>query len=272
MYLPQKTHLTKHHGLGNDFLIAVDPSRDVSSIDAIAWCDRRTGVGADGLIVAEPLADNIWSMLLFNADGSRAEISGNGIRCLGQALAQHLDLDLANDNSHKLQIRTDGGMRTLELTDDQRAATIQVKVDMGPAKSGPGHSERWDSVGVDIRQQAGVDIGNPHLIVEVAEPEAVEVAAVGPVIEADYEEGVNVHFVSVTGEDAIRVHTWERGAGLTQACGSGACAAAYQFNRWGRVGPNVEVSMPGGKVHVELGGSIVLQGPATFIARVELVR
>ncbi len=268
----QTIHLTKHHGLGNDFLIAVEPGTDLSPVDAVSWCDRRTGVGADGLIITEPLADNIWSMLLYNADGSRAEISGNGIRCLGQALGQHLGVDLSGSNTHTLSVRTDGGLRTLELSGDRRSDTIQAKVDMGPAKPGPKISQQWNSVGVNVIQQAGVDIGNPHLIVEVAEPAAIDIAAVGPVIEADYTEGVNIHFVAVTADNAVRVHTWERGAGLTQACGSGACASVYQLNQWGRVGTSVDVTMPGGSAHVALADTIFLQGPATFIARVELSR
>ena len=265
-------HLTKHHGLGNDFLIAVEPGNDLSPVDAVSWCDRRTGVGADGLIISEPLADNIWSMLLYNADGSRAEISGNGIRCLGQALGQHIGLELADGQTHTLKVRTDGGLRTLELSDDRRSDTIQARVDMGPAKPGPATSQGWEALGVNITQQAGVDIGNPHLVVEVVEPGAIDIGSVGPAIEANYADGVNIHFVAVTGEDTIRVHTWERGAGLTQACGSGACASAYQLNQWGRVGTSVEVTMPGGGAHVELADTILLQGPATFIARLELTR
>ncbi len=124
---------TKHHGLGNDFLIALDPPRSLVATDAIVWCDRRRGIGADGLIMGERLADDLWAMTLWNSDGSRPEVSGNGLRCLGQALAMHLGIN----EEHTFTIRTDGGLRTLTVEPDRRAALAQVRVDMGPANDSP---------------------------------------------------------------------------------------------------------------------------------------
>lgn len=272
MTLRSTVSLTKHHGLGNDFLIAVEPEVSLAPTDALSWCDRRTGIGADGLIVSDRLADNIWSMLLLNADGSRAEISGNGIRCLAQALGQHEGVDL-KAGPHGFEIRTDGGLRTVELSDDRRFQTIQVKVDMGPAKNGPPPSDKWDTAGVTILDQAGINIGNPHLVVHVESPDSVDLATVGPLIEADCPEGLNVQFATTVDDGSIWLRPWERGAGITQACGSGACVSAYQFHRWGLVGDRVEVHMPGGSVDVEIADDAIhLRGPATFIGSVTVHR
>ena len=268
--------LTKHHGLGNDFLIAVEPSRSLSPVDAVEWCDRRCGVGADGLIMSERLAadGSVWSMVLWNADGSRAEISGNGIRCLAQAISNYQECDTAGQGvkqQEQFSIRTDGGVRSVVVSPDRRLHTVQAKVDMGPAAPGPADSQKWSSVGLTVEKQGGVDMGNPHLVAVVADPSLVDLAKVGPAVEADYSDGVNIHFVTVNDRGNISLRPWERGAGITQACGSGACAAAHLLHDWGMVDSNVTVSMPGGSVNVEVGGeTIYLKGPATFVASVTI--
>ena len=264
--------LSKHHGLGNDFLIAVEPAVELAGVDAVTLCDRRTGIGADGLIISTKLADDVWSMTLFNADGSRAEISGNGIRCLGHALARHTGVDVGVGLDETFVVRTDGGLRTLKLSDDRRSKTIQVKVDMGPVSDGPKLFDGWSELGIETKRQAGVAIGNPHLVVEVEEPAAIDLAKIGPAVEAEYAEGVNVHFAAITDTDTVVLHPWERGAGITQACGSGASVSAYQFHAWGLVGPSVEVIMPGGSVRVDIEETVFLTGPATFIAKIEISR
>lgn len=264
--------LSKHHGLGNDFLIAVEPGVNLDETDAIRLCDRRTGVGADGLIISTKLADDLWSMTLFNADGSRAEISGNGIRCLGHAIARHTGVDVGSGLNETVAVRSDGGLRTLELSPDAAAKTIQVKVDMGPVSEGPEVFEGWSELGIEATNQAGVAIGNPHLVVEVEEPEVIDLGKIGPIVEAEYAEGVNVHFAAVTDTDKVAIFPWERGAGITQACGSGASVSAYQFHQWGLVGPSVEVVMPGGSVRVDVADTVFLTGPAVFIADIEIPR
>ena len=265
---------TKHHGLGNDFLIAIEPRRRLDETDAIAWCDRRRGIGADGLISAERLAEDLWAMTLWNSDGSRPEVSGNGLRCLGQALAMHLDISTA----HTFQVRTDGGMRTLEVEPDRRAAMARVRVDMGPADDSPSPSDRWSQLGVDVQKQTGVSIGNPHLVALVEDAGAYDVRTVGPEIESDYPDGINVHIIDVKDRQTIRLVVWERGAGYTEACGSGACAAAWAAHQWGLVDSEVEVVMPGGVATVDIversdddgGDTVFLSGPATYVGTVTL--
>jgi diaminopimelate epimerase len=269
--------LTKHHGLGNDFLVAIDPPRPLEATDARSWCNRREGIGADGLIMATPLDDpRHWRMVLWNSDGGRAEISGNGIRCLAQALADHLGHDRAVDLS--LLIETDAGSRQVVvqartavggLSNGADASTDRVRAAMGQVGEGPVASLRLGDLGLDVVDQVGVDLGNPHLVVFVDSLEGIDVATVGPAVEADYPAGVNVHFVRPLDERRIEMLIWERGAGATQACGSGACAAAVAAFRAGLVGVHVDVVMPGGSAQVEVAGDeVTLTGPAVRVAGV----
>ncbi len=257
--------LTKHHGLGNDFLVALNPGRPLVGADATAWCARHRGIGADGLIIGTTDGPGRWSMVLFNADGSRAEISGNGIRCLGQAIA----MDVGATEPITVAVSTDAGERKLAIT-PQPGGTAQVRVEMGSAGDGPQLSDRWSELAVAVQQQVSVDLGNPHLVALVDELDGYDIAAIGPVVEADYPQGCNVHLVMVAGPDRIKVVHWERGVGVTEACGSGATAAAVAANRWELVGDLVTVDMPGGSAQVGIGDPLALWGPATFIARIEV--
>jgi diaminopimelate epimerase len=288
--------LTKHHGLGNDFLVVLtdDPAlaadREAWVARAPRWCDRRRGVGADGLLVGltGPHARYAASgeavdivMTLVNADGSVAEMSGNGIRCLAQAAV------LAGlGDSGALVVATDAGVRTVEHrpSPDGDPATLVASVDMGPAGPGPEPDHDVElsatdvppasaaALGLDARRSATFDLGNPHLVLLVDDPDAVDLVAGGSTHEAAFVHGMNVHFVApAAGEvDAVVMRVWERGAGVTEACGTGATAVARAVHDWGLTGPRVTVHMPGGDVIVDVGPTMTLHGPATFIARVEI--
>jgi len=267
--------LTKHHGLGNDFLVHLTDDRD-SFVDRTAWveraqrwCHRRHGVGADGLLVGlhGPAAQGVdLVMLLVNADGSIAEMSGNGIRCLAQADALRLNRERAT-----LQILTDGGPRVVEYaasdTPARHQGTIDASVDMGPALPGPS-ADRPPAPVDGERKRATFDLGNPHLVVLVDDPDAVDVAVVGAEQESAYDAGMNVHVVAPTPNepDAMTMRVWERGVGTTEACGTGATAVARAAHDWGLVGDRVTVHMPGGDVQVSVGDPMVLRGPSVFIA------
>lgn len=262
--------LTKHHGLGNDFLIAVAPERPIGPEHAVAWCDRRRGIGADGLIALTPDPDDRrrWSMQLWNADGSSAELSGNGLRCVGQALLLHRD---DGTDGPEYVIDTAAGPRRLAVQADRSSTTDLVTVDMGRPSEGPHPWGRWSEVGLEPRSQAGVDMGNPHLVALIDDLENVDLARIGPIIEADYPGGLNVEFITVPSYAAINLRVWERGAGITEACGTGACAAAWAARRWELIGNKVEVEMPGGTAIVEMSeDGVSLTGPATFVALVEV--
>jgi diaminopimelate epimerase len=276
--------LTKHHGLGNDFLVLLGAAADLKAVgpdEARRWCDRHRGVGADGLLLGvtdEPNVD--LRMTLYNADGSLAEMSGNGIRCLAQAEARRRGADEVT-----LGIATDGGPRTVEVgppsTDDP--ATVWASVDMGPAGPGPepdvvdvdrGLADTGPAaaLGLDATRRGVYDLGNPHLVLEVADPELVDLVAAGSLHEAVWSGGINVHFVAPTpGEtDAMSMRVWERGAGVTEACGTGAVAVARAAHDWGLVGDRVTVHMPGGDVEVLVGDPMTLVGPTTYIATITI--
>lgn len=268
-------HLAKLHGLGNDFLVLVDLD-DATPVDAglaSALCDRRRGIGADGLIRVTAGSDGAdVTMALRNADGSTAEMSGNGIRCLALAVARHRGVDELD-----LSVATGGGVRAVSLRPGPLGTSL-VEVDMGKVGPGPEPDTGWLSLPVTARLLQGpegehpglstLDLGNPHLVVLVEDPSAVDLADAGPVAEQQFAQGVNVGFVAPTaGEpDALDLRVWERGAGITEACGTGAAAAAHAAHGWGLVGERVTVHLPGGDVEVELGDTLTLSGPAVHVA------
>jgi diaminopimelate epimerase len=259
--------LTKHHGLGNDFLVLLDVDGHHGGLDvarlAERACDRRRGIGADGLVVATAGSDGAdVAMELRNADGTRAEMSGNGIRCLAQAV-----LDAGLVAGDRLRVATDVGVREVECVDRSRAGFMRLRVDMGPSAL-IGDDPRWQTG--SVQATAVVDAGNPHLVLLDPAVAEVDVVAEGRRIEAAFSQGINIEWIYPgPGPDELTLRVWERGAGLTEACGTGSCAAATAAHAWGRVGPRVVVHNPGGDVTVDVGETTVLTGPAAFIATVE---
>jgi diaminopimelate epimerase len=248
--------LEKYSALGNDFLVLLDldSRRRVDGELARALCDRRHGVGADGLIHAKGgSSPAVCSMVLYNADGGRAEMSGNGIRCLALALVA-----AGVDPASPIAIDTDAGLRWVRVLGDGTA-----QVDMGPARTRPAQPCRFGT-----GRTLAVDLGNPHQVVEVVDPAKVdldqEAALLGP---------VNLEVVAAgaeAGELTMRVS--ERGVGETFSCGTGACAAAVAAREWGLVGDVVTVHQPGGALEVTTAGdgTLLLTGPATHVATVEV--
>ncbi|HEU5149479.1 MAG TPA: diaminopimelate epimerase [Iamia sp.] len=276
--------LTKHHGLGNDFLVLLGTEADLAAVTpahAVRWCARHTGVGADGLLLGVTDAPGVdLVMTLFNADGSRAEMSGNGIRCLAQAeIDRRVAAGTPHDGAVELHIATDGGPRTVTVHPGPDAASVVAAVDMGPAGPGP-TADRPPAQPVDDpvalaaepKQSLAVDMGNPHLVLLVEDPSAVDIHRAGPFWEAGYDAGINVHAVAPTpgADDELTMAIWERGAGATLACGTGATAAAHAAHAWGLVGTRVTVHMPGGDVEVAVGERMTLHGPSVRIATVEV--
>lgn len=239
--------LTKYHGLGNDFLVLLDDddryAAEASRL-ALALCDRHTGVGADGLLRLGPGL----RMELHNADGSRAEMSGNGIRCLALAI-----VDLGVHGGPDFQIVTDTGPRWVAIEYAAlRGRVREVIVDMGPARV----------IASDPGRRAEVDTGNPHVVLLDEGQDLLEVGREHP--------AVNVELIALDGFD-IRMRVHERGVGITQACGTGSVAAAAAAHDWGWVGPTVTVHNPAGPLRIELKPDTVeLTGPAAFVARIEV--
>ena len=261
--------LTKRQALGNDFLV-YDLAQGEPGVPwpvlARRWCDRRFGVGADGLLVLQNLGDRRLVMSLFNADGSSAEISGNGIRCLVQA-AHEAD---GAPHGATYEVATGAGMRYVSVVDDDGVGVIQASVDMGVVADLP-VPENWDVLGCQPdRPVAHVSLGNPHSVVAVDDVSTVPLQDLGEKV-----PHVNLEIVEPGPEPhAVTMRVHERGAGITLACGSGACASAYAAKKWGLVPASTDevvVHMPGGDARVRIDSATkmaTLIGPSEFIGTV----
>jgi|CXWL01.1.fsa_nt_gi diaminopimelate epimerase len=260
-----KLELTKHHGLGNDFVVVFHPAVDDLPALARYLCDRRRGIGADGLLVGDGEPGHAARMVLYNADGSRAEMSGNGIRCFAQALAER------RGNLDDQLIATDAGPRLVRLAATEEADTLDISVDMGPVMAIAAPAG-WHEIGCNPdRPVAHLSVGNPHTVVGVDDVSAVDLVALGSQVPC-----TNLELVE-PGHDgtSIRMRVHERGAGVTEACGTGACASAWAAVSWGLVPAStreIMVHMDGGGAKVRLDdpvpGHVTLIGPTVFVAHV----
>lgn len=256
--------LSKHHGLGNDFLVVLDHDDEhpISAETARSVCDRNRGVGADGLIRVSRGDSAPFRMELRNEDGSRAEMSGNGISCMTQALV------VAGAVTDVAEIETDAGKRTVTVEAMSRTEH-RMTVAMGEPRLGPDLDEWLDD---RFLRAVAVDVGNPHVVLQAADPgAAVDIAAVGSRIDAATPDGANVEVIAAGESGGISMVVYERGVGPTQACGTGAVASALAASHWGIAPTRVTVSQPGGDATVELGPSGVahLTVPVVAIASIK---
>ena len=263
---------TKHEGAGNDFLVVLDLEDTISLTVAQVrlLADRHRGIGADGVIRVGPGRDGCdLSMELRNADGGEAEMSGNGIRCLAQAA-----VDAGLVEPPYFTVATAGGRRTVEYAPGAAPGWATARVDMGPARLGPDQPQQLDG-----RRARTVDVGNPHLVLLGPDTAAVDVSELGPKLQATFEGGINVEWITL-GRDAagplLDLRVFERGAGETLACGTGSVAAAAAAHSWGVVGAGapVRVRNPGGMLEVTLGDgedpTTHLSGPVRKVADVDI--
>ena len=263
--------LSKHQGLGNDFLV-YELSGGAPSFDwpvfARSACDRRFGIGADGLLLLNRLGGSQLEMTLYNADGSRAEISGNGIRCLVQA-AYMAD---NHDGPASYVVQTDAGERIVEVVEGSRVSnSIQASVAMGVVAP-LGEPNNWHLLECNPdRPVMHLSLGNPHSVVSVEDVAAVDLQNLGERV-----PHVNLEIVEAGPEtNGITMRVHERGSGITLACGSGACASAYAAVAWGLVpasSDEVLVHMEGGDARVRVNrdtAQATLIGPSVFVADVE---
>lgn len=262
--MTQTIPFTKMHGLGNDFVV-IDARTTALPADltprmAQALADRRTGIGCDQLVLLEPSITQAFRMRIFNPDGGEVEACGNAARAVALL------------HGEPVTIETGGGAITLEPLDGA------AQVDMGVPRFD------WDAiplaypmdtvtmpVGWPVDDGAldapmAVNVGNPHAVFFVDDTDAVPLDVVGPVIEHDplFPERVNVNVAQLAGPDHLKLRVWERGAGLTRACGTGACATAVAAIRRRLVKSPVRVTLPGGDLEIawKAGGTIVMTGPA----------
>ncbi len=272
---------SKYQGAGNDFVMLVDleDERSLTPSQIAAVCDRRTGVGADGVIriVRTDRRDAPFFMDYANADGSQAEMCGNGIRCVGVLLQDRGLIDAPS-----VDVLTRAGVRhlTVEPADGSPAAR-RVTVGMGTPNftkaAIPMRGAAWETflgqpfeIGDDLTMTASaLSMGNPHLVVFVdGDPATVHVSHIGPRLERHpaFPEHTNVEFAFVH-DGVIHARVWERGIGETMACGSGACAVLVAANEAGLVPSRAVVSFPGGELDVERrdDGEVLLTGPAVRV-------
>jgi diaminopimelate epimerase len=245
------TAFVKMHGLSNDFVV-VDGPIDPEPAEIRALCDRRTGIGADGLLaVSRGTAGGDLRMQYWNADGSTAEMCGNGLRCV---VRYGIDHGLAG--TAELMVETPVGLKAARILPDG-----DISVDLGPVRV---HQSTIELLG---RPWSSVDVGNPHAVTFVPDPSQAPVTTEGPVVETHkhFPDGTNVEYASVDG-DRIDMRVWERGVGETQACGTGMVAVAAAARR---THPEIErwlVTVPGGTGAVEFDGPHVwLTGPAVSV-------
>jgi diaminopimelate epimerase len=272
---------SKYQGLGNDFLM-VDGRTSAAGDDSLGLtperirrlCDRRFGLGADGLILAlPPQADGELRMRIFNADGSEPEMCGNGIRCLARFLADS-DGDAAG---RRWQVETLAGRIVPELQEDGT-----VRVDMGAPLLAPeavpttlasgeaGIPQGQLEVAGQLLAVGAAGMGNPHVVVPVEDLAAVDLERLGAALEVhpSFPARTNVHFVQVLAPDHLQMRVWERGAGPTLACGTGACATLVVCHRLGLAERRARLDLPGGPLWIDwdqASDHVFMTGPAEAV-------
>ena len=256
-----KTRFHKMHGLGNDFVVidARELPLEMTAARAHAIGDRRTGIGCDQLIVLEPSKVADLKMRIFNADGGEVEACGNATRCIALLMGG------------PAEIETLGGILHTEPGDAEATVTLNPPafdwelIPLAMPMDTRDMPVNWDG----LARPAAVNVGNPHVIFFVPDCDDVELETLGPIIENDplFPERINVNVAHVLGKNHLKLRVWERGVGLTRACGTGACATAVAAIRAGLVSSPVQVSLPGGDLEIawQDGGTIRMTGPATNV-------
>lgn len=272
-----KTVFTKMHGAGNDYIYVNTLLYNIAdpSATAIKWSDRHKGIGSDGLVLIgySDTIDADYSMRIFNADGSEAMMCGNASRCIGKYLYEKGITDKTC-----IRLKTLSGIKVLQLHVEDRKVT-SVTVDMlSPTLADkaqiatPDGSMTEGTLHACGREFTGtfVSMGNPHFVTFVDDIATIDIAAYGSILEHDkiFPDRCNIEFAQVTASGDIRTRVWERGSGITMACGTGACATAVAAALTGRSGRTSRIMMDGGTLSIEWredNGHVYMTGPAEFV-------
>ncbi len=276
--MTETVRFTKMHGAGNDYIYVNTLLYNIEdpAAAAIQWSAPHTGIGSDGLVLIDeakiPEAD--YSMRIFNADGSEAMMCGNASRCIGKYLYEKGLTDKT-----EIRLLTLSGVKILNLHLDAMANTVEsVTVDMlAPVTNNKTQLATDDGsmteglVEADGREFRGtfVSMGNPHFVIFVDDVSEIDVARYGKILEYDplFPERCNIEFAEVLPSCGIRTRVWERGSGITMACGTGACATAVAAALTGRATRKSDIVMDGGTLHIEWSeqdGHVYMTGPAAF--------
>ena len=270
----------KMHGIGNDFIMLDDRDKTIAGyIDysklAVSLCDRRFGIGADGIILARNSDTHDIRFVIMNSDGSQAEMCGNGMRCFAKYLYENNILV-----QDEIKVQTLAGTVVPRIEKVEAGKVVSVCVDMGVPRLVPEQipfvHDQDTALGVPIETAQGtmsvscVSMGNPHAVIFVNDLSLVDIAAIGPMVEHHHKfpEKTNVEFIEVVSDSQLKMRVWERGAGITLACGTGACAAVTAAHLTGRAGRNVRVNLDGGDLDIswdEASGHIFKTGAAQTV-------
>ena len=271
----KKIHFTKMHGAGNDYIYVNTLLYDVNDPNSasVRWSDRHKGIGGDGLVlICRPTTDAAdYRMRIFNADGSEAMMCGNASRCIGKYLYERGLTDKT-----EIRLETLSGIKTLMLHLDNEGKTVEsVTVDMLEPLT-ENHRQYADLSGgillAEGRRFEGtfVCMGNPHFVTFLNDIDTIDIARYGAVMERDsnFPERCNIEFAQILSDGAIRTRVWERGSGITMACGTGACATAVAAALTGRASRRSEIRMDGGTLQIEWRSAdnhVYMTGPAEIV-------
>lgn len=268
---------SKWNGLGNDFIFIApgDGSETDFSNLAVKWCDRHFGIGADGIVTLRELGGHAFEMRIFNSDGSEAEMCGNATRCAALLLKRRF-----RPEAREFELHTKGGIVRPEVIGDDA-----VRVDMGVPRFLRGEIPTVGDPSADARRlelKSGDDtftafalsMGNPHAVIFVDDAEKFPIMEIGPQLERHpaFPHKCNIEFVQVLDRHALRMRVWERGCGVTLACGTGSCASAVAAIETGRADSRVRVVLDGGELEIQYapGGHVFMSGRADEVYRGEI--
>ncbi len=273
--MTQQVHFTKMHGAGNDYIYVDTSLYDIPDPAAasIAWSRPHTGIGSDGLVLIGQPHNNTqadFSMRIFNADGSEAMMCGNASRCIGKYLYEK---GLTHQSVIRLETLSGIKILNLHLTSDDTVESVTVDM-LEPRFEVPA---QYTGAAVALPSQlegiahkaAFVSMGNPHYVIFVDRMEGLDIVAVGQLLERNeaFPERCNIEFAQLVGEDQIRTRVWERGSGVTMACGTGACATAAAAAHLGLASRHSSIIMDGGTLDIRwdaADGHVYMTGPAAF--------
>jgi len=280
---PYRMRFTKMHGIGNDYIYVNGFAETVDDPSAVSRkiSDRHFGIGGDGLILILPSDKADVRMRMFNADGSEAEMCGNGVRCVAKYSFDH-GLSKANP----MKVETGRGVLTLALEPAANGKIARVTVNMGEpildlpkvpvdreklVKGSREHEYRFAiTPSNEMLDAAFVSVGNPHAVMYTADVKSIDLSRVGPLVENHkaFPRRINAHWVQVHSPDEVTMRTWERGSGITLACGTGACAVCVAGVLIGRTARKILAHLPGGDLALEWRESdncVYMTGPATEV-------
>ncbi len=270
---PSKLRVFKMHGAGNDFVLLDHPDLPAAQLPdlAVRLCDRRFGIGADGILILSDSDCADAKMNIYNADGSEAEMCGNGIRCIGKYLYDNNVIKTTTPT-----IETLAGVKPLVIhPDNTNTSVCKVSVDMGEAKLSHGVLSMRLSLESGEYNITPVSVGNPHGVVIVDNLENLPFATLGPQLESHpiFPDKANIEFVKIDSKHSVTQQTWERGVGETLACGTGACATAFALCSAGLTEWPVTVRLKGGDLTIDLDpatGHLIMTGEACTVFSTEI--